>query len=637
MRSARFRANSPAQTAVSTGGSLGSRAVFPLVLACALGALSVSARTQERRDGPAADNAAPAATVIVQVSIGQEGGLPVVRVDGNGRLTYQLARLNDPDRLVLDFPGARLAAAWPAIPNPLRPVLQVRVGQYKPDVARVVIDLERFGPYRIRAEGSSLIVTFAATPAAPANRPHVLVPPAEREKNALDSPRTDLTPSVPAPRADPPQVSRGPRLLVVDDDLTECPQAEAVNLHDVLKLARAGDTIHVCPGTYAGGVVVDKPRLILIAQGARGAVKIVGAGASRPKFGFTIVADGVQIEGFEISGFAGQHDASGIFVGGLFPGDTAHRANGAVIKRNNVHDNGDGIYLWQSNGNQVLENQLHHNRSHDGHGGIGVLSFAGSDAVQIAAANAAGQSGTRNVISRNTVHGNDRGGIFLGACDNRQTCPGDARAVISGTEVTDNDVYENGAAGPLAGIGLYSASGGAAGVQIADNHTERNHIGILLHRVDHTRVERNRAAENRTGISLVASHANHLIENEAEDNTLFDGILLRSSSDNQVVENQADGNARDGIRVGEDSIGNTFESNVLTDNEEHDVHDQSVGVRTAGRANTWTENQCGKGSVPGLCDDEDQDQSSANLPFILAVSFLLGGLAGRVPSGHARQ
>ena len=437
--------------------------------------------------------------------------------------------------------------------------------------------------------------------------------------------------------SDPLPVSRGPRLLVVDDDLTDCPQADAVNLHEVMKLARAGDTIHVCPGTYAGGVVVDKPRLTLIAQGARGAVKIVGAGASRPKFGFTIVADGVQIEGFEISGFAGQRDASGIFVGGLFPGDTAHRANGAVIKRNNVHDNGNSIYLWQSNRNQVLENELHHNRNHNGHGGIGVLSFGGSDAAQIAAANAAGQSGTENVISENTVHDNDRGGIFLGACEDGQTCPSDTRAVISGTEVTDNYVYENGAAGPLAGIGLSSASGGAAGVHIADNHTERNHIGILLHRVDHARVERNLASENRTGISLVASHANHLTENDAEDSTAFDGIRLRSSSDNQVVENQADGNARDGIRVGEDSIGNTFESNVLTDNKEHDLHDQSVGVRTAGRANTWTENQCGKGSVPGLCDDENEDQSSANLPFILAVSFLLGGLAGRAPSGRARR
>src|SRR5712692_5439289 len=53
--------------------------------------------------------ATSAATIIARVEIGRTGQETIVRVEGNGRLTCQPQSLKNPERLVLDFSGARLA------------------------------------------------------------------------------------------------------------------------------------------------------------------------------------------------------------------------------------------------------------------------------------------------------------------------------------------------------------------------------------------------------------------------------------------------------------------------------------------------------------------------------------------------
>ena len=110
----------------------------------------------------------PAATLIAQVEVGRAGQQANVRVEGNGRLSYQASRLNHPERLVLDFSGVHLALNRTNVPGDGKPVRGVRLGQFKPDVARVVIDLQRVVPYTVKAEGKSVTVAFAAPGAAPA-------------------------------------------------------------------------------------------------------------------------------------------------------------------------------------------------------------------------------------------------------------------------------------------------------------------------------------------------------------------------------------------------------------------------------------------------------------------------------------
>ncbi len=134
------------------------------------------------------------ATVITQVEILRTSQQTVVRVEGNGRLTFKTLRLSRPERLVLDFPGAGLSLARTSIPSAHKPVREVRVGQFKPGMARVVIDLEHAATYSLKAEGQSVMVAFDAAIAAPATSYAPSQPSADDGKNAARARPTELTP-----------------------------------------------------------------------------------------------------------------------------------------------------------------------------------------------------------------------------------------------------------------------------------------------------------------------------------------------------------------------------------------------------------------------------------------------------------
>src|SRR5271165_6811613 len=117
---------------------------------------------------PEPSGATETASVISSVAITQAPQRAAVRVEGEGRLDVHAARLQSPERLVLDFAGARLHVDKTLIPGVAAPVRGVRLGQYKPDVARIVVDLTDATPYQIARDGSSVVVYFDAIPAAPA-------------------------------------------------------------------------------------------------------------------------------------------------------------------------------------------------------------------------------------------------------------------------------------------------------------------------------------------------------------------------------------------------------------------------------------------------------------------------------------
>jgi len=121
------------------------------------------AQTQE----PAVPTAT--ASVISSVAITQGAQRSSVRVEGEGRLDAHAARMSNPDRLVLDFAGTRLAVQRTMIPGVAAPVRGVRLGQFRPDTVRVVIDLSETTPYQISRDGNALVVFFESQPATPAN------------------------------------------------------------------------------------------------------------------------------------------------------------------------------------------------------------------------------------------------------------------------------------------------------------------------------------------------------------------------------------------------------------------------------------------------------------------------------------
>jgi polysaccharide export outer membrane protein len=98
--------------------------------------------------------------LIEQVLATDVGHSVQVRVFGSDKLSCTPFQLNDPARLVLDCTGARVKARSTHIRVDLDPVRAVRLGQFKTNVARVVIELARQSGYTIHADGSTFSVVF---------------------------------------------------------------------------------------------------------------------------------------------------------------------------------------------------------------------------------------------------------------------------------------------------------------------------------------------------------------------------------------------------------------------------------------------------------------------------------------------
>src|SRR3984957_4162558 len=100
------------------------------------------------------------AEAIRQVKLEQNGELTDVNVIGTGKLNYHAMKLQNPDRLVLDFAGAHLRTSEKQIASNLEPVREIRLAQFSPEVSRIVIDLRHASPYNITSSDSGITVEF---------------------------------------------------------------------------------------------------------------------------------------------------------------------------------------------------------------------------------------------------------------------------------------------------------------------------------------------------------------------------------------------------------------------------------------------------------------------------------------------
>ena len=145
--------------------------------------------------GQEPSGATSTAAVISSVAITQEPQRAAIRVEGAARLELHTSRMQNPERLVLDFNGARLGVQRTVIPGVSAPVRGVRIGQFRPDVARVVVDLTGETPYQITHEGDALVVYFQMqlTPDASAVAPVTSTSNESTKKSieyAANSPKT---------------------------------------------------------------------------------------------------------------------------------------------------------------------------------------------------------------------------------------------------------------------------------------------------------------------------------------------------------------------------------------------------------------------------------------------------------------
>src|ERR1700692_3694462 len=131
------------------------RSGFMILTSLAVGTTVMPARAQEI----AGVTTTP--TVISSVAILQSASQRAsVRVEGEGKLEARAARLQNPERLVLDFSGARLGSQKTVIAGTTAPILGVRLGQFRDDVVRVVIDLTEASHFQLAHDGAAVVVLF---------------------------------------------------------------------------------------------------------------------------------------------------------------------------------------------------------------------------------------------------------------------------------------------------------------------------------------------------------------------------------------------------------------------------------------------------------------------------------------------
>ena len=102
----------------------------------------------------------PNSALIEKVQAIDLGQHVQVRVVGTGALSCAAFLLAAPDRLVLDCAGAHVRTGSTPTRVNLDPVVSVRVGQFKTNVARVVVELASQAPYTVGAEGNKVLITF---------------------------------------------------------------------------------------------------------------------------------------------------------------------------------------------------------------------------------------------------------------------------------------------------------------------------------------------------------------------------------------------------------------------------------------------------------------------------------------------
>jgi type IV pilus assembly protein PilQ len=164
---------------------------------------------------------------IRQVKLAQNGDSTDVNVIGTGKLTYHVIRLQNPDRLVLDFAGTHLKTSEKQIASNLDPVREIRLAQFSPEVSRIVIDLRQASPYNITGSDSGIKVEFAAKNAKGAHDGAVKSTP-ETQPADVTTTKAVAPQAVPAPVMILPTALTQPAAALASPAPTDTPSAPAV-------------------------------------------------------------------------------------------------------------------------------------------------------------------------------------------------------------------------------------------------------------------------------------------------------------------------------------------------------------------------------------------------------------------------
>ncbi|HEU4889040.1 MAG TPA: type IV pilus secretin PilQ [Thermoanaerobaculia bacterium] len=148
----------------------------------------------------------PRAKSVRNISASTADGHVEVRIAGDGQLRYKAFRLESPSRLVIDLEGVKNATVKNNVAVSDDVVQRVRIAQFQPTVARVVVDLAHKTDYDIATVGDELRVAFGPSAVASTEPPPAPAPaPAPIQiAEAVPPPAPEPVVTKPAPKAVPP-------------------------------------------------------------------------------------------------------------------------------------------------------------------------------------------------------------------------------------------------------------------------------------------------------------------------------------------------------------------------------------------------------------------------------------------------
>jgi hypothetical protein len=365
---------------------------------------------------------------------------------------------------------------------------------------------------------------------------------------------------------------------------TSCADPGFNDIQSAVNAATAGDTVHVCAGTYAGGVDVGKTLNFVGAKANRDArtrsqthESIITGGGDLG--GLFLHADGIVVNGFtirdELSGpgiytspsFSGYRLVNDVVTGNVFGiylntgAGTQSLVQHDLITNNNVSGsaNGNGIYTDQGT-QDVLINQN---------------TFRLNTNAAVLFTNTTPTVNSNIAVRSNLAVNNTSFVLLFGRNDN---------VTIAGNRTNDTNASDNANQGSAVRV-----DGDADGVLIQRN--------TILHSPFSGVAVRNGSAEDTAGpVGVVI--ASNTIRYAAND-----GIDVTSSVPESV---NAHGNTirhsrNVGIFFDAGTAGNTIASNSALYSTSWDCQDRSTGTGTAHTANSWTHDIGVKDSPNGLC------------------------------------
>lgn len=179
------------------------------------------------------------------VSIEQRSGSATVTVKVTGLASYETKTLEAPARLVIDFKGAKYVPGRSSWTSGVDPIKEVRASQWRPGIARVVVELTRRMAYRGERTGEGIVVmlepsgstresvpasidvrrddviaTNAPTPApTPETVAHIDEPPATASPTSASKPETVAHIDEPPATASPTPAPKPETVAYVDEPL----------------------------------------------------------------------------------------------------------------------------------------------------------------------------------------------------------------------------------------------------------------------------------------------------------------------------------------------------------------------------------------------------------------------------------